>query len=142
MSDLKSRLNIHGIIDLDQMAAVLTSLIEQVDRQNRVIGDLQKSLSLYVTNQSFIERVTNLENIVAKSNVKIDAIQEATTATVLNKKYGLLFYLSHICIIYLYYSTTLVVCFLEFLRGIWHLQITSRSISCLNWCLSVPQNSS
>ena len=85
-SSLKSRLNIHGIIDLDQMAAVLTSLIEQVDRQNRVIGDLQQNMSLYVTKQSFIERISNLENVVAKSNLKIDAIQEASTATVQNRK--------------------------------------------------------
>jgi hypothetical protein len=85
-ASLKSRLNIHGIIDLDQMASVLTSLIEQVDRQNRVIGDLQKSLSLYTTRQTFMERMGNVESLLSKASTRIDALHEATTATVLNKK--------------------------------------------------------
>lgn len=85
-SSLRSRLNIHGIIDLDQMAAVLTSLVDQVDRQNKTIGDLQKSLSLYVTTDTFTERVSKLEGIVSNACVRLDAIQEAATATVLNKK--------------------------------------------------------
>lgn len=85
-SNLRSRLNIHGIIDLDQMAAVLTSLVDQVDKQNKTIGDLQKSLSFYVTKDTFTERVSKLETVVAHACTRIDAIQEATTATVLNKK--------------------------------------------------------
>jgi len=85
-SNLRSRLNIHGIIDLDQMAAVLTSLVDQVDKQNKTIGDLQKSLSLHVTKDTFTERVSKLEDVVAHACRRIDAIQEATTATVLNKK--------------------------------------------------------
>ena len=86
-SNLRSRLNIHGIVDLDQMAAILTSLVDQVDKQNKTIGDLQKSLSLYVTNQTFIDRVSKLESTVSDMCTRIDAIQEAATATVLNKKY-------------------------------------------------------
>lgn len=86
-SNLRSRLNIHGIVDLDQMAAILTSLVDQVDKQNNTIGDLQKSLSLYVTNQTFVDRVSKLESTVSDMCTRIDAIQEAATATVLNKKY-------------------------------------------------------
>lgn len=86
-SNLRSRLNIHGIVDLDQMAAILTSLVDQVDKQNKTIGDLQKSLSLYVTNQTFVDRVSKLESTVSDMCTRIDAIQEAATATVLNKKY-------------------------------------------------------
>lgn len=85
-SNLRSRLNIHGIVDLDQMAAILTSLVDQVDKQNKTIGELQKSLSLYVTNQTFVERVSKLESVVSDMGTRIDAIQEAATATVLNKK--------------------------------------------------------
>eukprot|EP01032_Pedospumella_encystans_P025732 gene25732-29070_t len=85
-SNLRSRLNIHGIVDLDQMAAILTSLVDQVDKQNKTIGDLQKSLSLYVTNQTFVDRVSKLESTVSDMCTRIDAIQEAATATVLNKK--------------------------------------------------------
>ncbi|KAJ1438781.1 hypothetical protein B484DRAFT_444391 [Ochromonadaceae sp. CCMP2298] len=85
-ASLKSKLNIHGIIDLDQMATVLTSLIEQVDRQNRVIGDLQKSLSQYTTRQTFMERIGNLESLLSKAHTRIEALHEATTATVFNKK--------------------------------------------------------
>lgn len=86
-SNLRSRLNIHGIIDLDQMAAILTSLVDQVDKQNKTIGDLQKSLSLYVTNHTFVERISKLEGAVSDMCTRVEAIQEAATATVLNKKY-------------------------------------------------------
>ncbi len=71
---------------MDQMAAILTSLVDQVDKQNKTIGELQKSLPLYVTNQTFVERVSKLESIVSDMGTRIDAIQEAATATVLNKK--------------------------------------------------------
>lgn len=77
----------HGIVDLDQMAAVLTALVDQVDKQNKVIGDLQKSLSLYVKNDVFVDRLNSLEGVVATAITRIDAIQEAATATVTNKKY-------------------------------------------------------
>jgi hypothetical protein len=83
---IRSRLNIRGVVDLDQLAVILSGLIDQVDRQNKVIAELQNSLSNYVTNQSFIERTTNLENVVAKALTRIDAIQEAATSTVMNKK--------------------------------------------------------
>lgn len=76
----------HGIVDLDQMAAVLTALVDQVDKQNKVIGDLQKSLSLYVKNDVFVDRLNSLEGVVATAITRIDAIQEAATATVTNKK--------------------------------------------------------
>lgn len=71
------------------MAAVLTSLVDQVDKQNKTIGDLQNSLSLYVTNQTYVERISKLESVVSDMCTRIDAIQEAATATVLNKKYVL-----------------------------------------------------
>lgn len=76
----------HGIVDLDQMAAVLTALVDQVDKQNKVIGDLQKSLSLYVRNDVFVERISKLEEVVATAITRVDAIQEAATACVVNKK--------------------------------------------------------
>lgn len=86
-NSLKSKLNMHGIVDLDQMAAVLSALVDQVDKQNRVIGDLQRSLSLYVKNDMFVERISKLESVVATAITRIDAIQEAATATAVNKKY-------------------------------------------------------
>ena len=86
MTDLRNRLNIHGIVDLDQMAAVLASLVEQLDRQNTEISELKKQLSSYVTYDCFNNRISALENIVTTANVKIDAIQEAATATAMNKK--------------------------------------------------------
>ena len=76
----------HGIVDLDQMAAVLTALVDQVDKQSKVIGDLQKSLSLYVKNDAFLDRVSRLEDVVTTAITKIDAVQEAATATVVTKK--------------------------------------------------------
>lgn len=86
MTDLRNRLNIHGIVDLDQMAAILASLVEQLDRQNTEISELKKQLSSYVTYDCFNNRISTLENIVTTANVKIDAIQEAATATAMNKK--------------------------------------------------------
>ena len=78
-SSLRSRLNMHGIVDLDQMAAVLTALVDQVDKQNKVIGDLQKSLSLYVRNDVFVERISKLEEVVASIEVNIDDLNDIFT---------------------------------------------------------------
>ena len=82
----RSRLNIHGIIDLDQMAAVLTSLIEQIDHQNKIIVNIQKQMQSFVSNQNFIEQFHSLEQILSKLSVRVDSIQEAATSSVLNKK--------------------------------------------------------
>lgn len=86
MSSLRSKLNIHGIVDLDQMAMVLTSLVEQVDRQNKTIIDLRDSLSNYVTKESFVERIGALEDNLKRAWSKIDAVHEATTATAMGKR--------------------------------------------------------
>jgi hypothetical protein len=82
----RSRLNIHGIIDLDQMAAVLISLIEQIDHQNKIIINIQKQMQSFVSNQNFIEQFHSLEQILSKLSVRVDSIQEAATSSVLNKK--------------------------------------------------------
>ena len=82
----RSRLNIHGIIDLDQMAAVLISLIEQIDHQNKIIINIQKQMQSFVSNQKFIEQFHSLEQILSKLSVRVDSIQEAATSSVLNKK--------------------------------------------------------
>lgn len=79
-------LNIHGIIDLDQMAGILTRLIDQIDKQNKIISDLREEMSIFVTKKQFLERITNIEALVSNSMQRIDAVQEATTAFVLNKK--------------------------------------------------------
>jgi hypothetical protein len=86
MTDLRSKLNIHGIVDLDQMALVLTSLVEQVERQNHTIADLNNKFTLYVTKESFVERLESVENVLAGACTKIDAIQEAVTATAMGKR--------------------------------------------------------
>ena len=88
-SSWRNRLNIHGIIDLDQMAAVLTSLIEQIDRQNKVIMDLQKQMITFVSNQCFADKIQSLEQSLTKLSVKVDSIHEAATSSVANKKYVL-----------------------------------------------------
>ena len=49
----KGKLNIHGFLDLDQMAAVLSGLLDQVDRQNKVINALRDSLLDYVDSNLF-----------------------------------------------------------------------------------------
>ena len=89
-SSWRNRLNIHGIIDLDQMAAVLTSLIEQIDRQNKVIMDLQKQMITFVSNQYFADKIQSFEQSLSKLSVKADFIHEAATSSVSNKKYVLI----------------------------------------------------
>lgn len=76
----------HGIVDLDQMAVVLAKLVEQVDRQNKTILDLKESLSLYVTKDTFYERLSSVEANLESAWEKINAIHEATTATAIGKK--------------------------------------------------------
>jgi len=68
------------------MAAVLTSLIEQIDHQNKIIIDIQKQMLTFISNQYFEEKFHSLEQMVSKLSLKVDSIQEAATSFVLNKK--------------------------------------------------------
>jgi uncharacterized coiled-coil DUF342 family protein len=86
MSHLRNRLNIHGIVDLDQMALVLTSLVEQVDRQNKTITELRETFAHYVTKDAFAVRVDKLEENLRDACTKIEALHEATTATAMGKR--------------------------------------------------------
>lgn len=87
ISPPRSRLNIKGLLDLDQMSAVITGLIEQVDRQNTIINDLNERLNSFVEASEFAQRFSSLEGLVTKFSNKLDAVQQAATGIVLNKKY-------------------------------------------------------
>jgi hypothetical protein len=81
-----NRLNIRGIIDLDQMSAVISGLMDRLDKQELFIIDLQQKLETCTCNEKFYSQVHLLEESIYKTNDRLDAVQIASTAKVMNKK--------------------------------------------------------
>lgn len=82
---LKSKLNIHGLIDLDQMAALLTTLVSRIDQQDKVIADLQNNSNSYVNIEVFSDTLNELERSIKENNLRLDAVQLSATSRVMNK---------------------------------------------------------
>jgi hypothetical protein len=87
MADTMSRkLNIRGIIDLDQIATILTNLIDQVDRQNVVIADLKNALSKCATQSSLQENMMASYSSMEKISEKLHKVHLAATTEVAKKQ--------------------------------------------------------
>ena len=82
----KSIMNMHGIVDLDQMGIILTTLMSQVDNQNTVIESLQNDLKKVVTKKEFNEFSISINNYFSQVNNRIDALQLASTVQISDKK--------------------------------------------------------
>jgi hypothetical protein len=80
--NIKTKLNIRGMVDLDQLSDVLVSLMEHADKQNKVIADLEAKLLGYVNLRTFGEKYENIVRTLTQIESSIQSVQMATTATV------------------------------------------------------------
>ena len=81
-----SIINMHGIVDLDQMGSILTTLMSQVEQQNRIIESLQKDLANSVTKKQLDEFTLSINNYFSQVNNRIDSLQATNTVQISNKK--------------------------------------------------------
>jgi hypothetical protein len=79
-------LNVRGIVDLDQIAKVITSLVDQVNRQNIVISDLKTALSQCVTHDVLEENIVLAYSNMNRLGERLDKVQEACTAEISEKR--------------------------------------------------------
>ena len=85
-STVGRKLNIRGVIDLDQIASILTNLIDQVDRQNVVIADLKSGISKCATQAMLEENMVSAYSSMDKLGEKVNKVYLASTAEVAKKK--------------------------------------------------------
>jgi hypothetical protein len=74
------------MIDLDQMASILINLNDRMEMQESLIVDLQRSLSNFVQIDVLNHQIELVENNLSKEILRLDAVQLASTAKILNKK--------------------------------------------------------
>ncbi len=77
--------NIRGIVDLDQLADILSNLVDHVNNQNNVIADLENKMSNYINYQVFEEKYRKLVTAITGLESQVHAIQSAATAKIYNK---------------------------------------------------------
>lgn len=80
--NLKSKLNIRGVVDLDQLSDVLLFLMDHVDKQEKVIADLDARLLGYVNLRTFGEKYEKIIRSLTQIESSIQSVQMAVTAKV------------------------------------------------------------
>ena len=86
MSANVAMFNMHGIINLDAMATLLTQLIQRVDQQNETIVKLQQSLQAYGKNSDINEKFVEIEKKINDVDVKASNAILASTTIILDKQ--------------------------------------------------------
>ena len=82
------RLNIHGIIDLDQMARLLNEMLERLSRQESVIEVLQHRCGSCVANaDSLLKTTLEIERSISQITARLDEIQPLSSVEIYGKRY-------------------------------------------------------
>ena len=82
------RLNIHGIIDLDQMARLLNEMLERIARQETVIEVLQHQCGTCLASaDSLFKATSEVERAISHISERIDALQPLTSIEIEGKRF-------------------------------------------------------
>ena len=78
----RDKLNIHGIIDLEQLAGTLSNLIDRLDQQNEVITNLQKRMGSLFTQKMFQENFVYVQDALSKIDARVETIATASSTKI------------------------------------------------------------
>lgn len=81
-----NRFNVHGIIDFDKIGVLLTNLIQHIEKQDETIVDLKRRIAESTPLKTFNEKFSALEDVMQQTKIRIDAVQDAATARVGDKR--------------------------------------------------------
>ena len=82
------RLNIHGIIDLDQMARLLNEMLERIARQETVIEVLQHQCGTCLASaDSLFKATSEVERAISHISERIDALRPLTSIEIEGKRF-------------------------------------------------------
>jgi predicted component of type VI protein secretion system len=79
-------LNIHGIINLDQLSQLFQQLISQIDKQNKKILELEETISNCVSKSEFETHLSKVETTLNQVEIKVGKLQIASTSVIHDKK--------------------------------------------------------
>lgn len=78
--------NMHGIVNLDAVSALLQGLLQQIVRQNVVMKNMQEQINHMVTQQDHQEVVRRLEDKISLLEAGVIKAQKAATANLLDQQ--------------------------------------------------------
>lgn len=78
--------DIHGIINLDEISRVFTVMLQRLDQQDRVISQLQHTLTAFVSKTDFIEKIARMDDCLTSVEERLKRLQIASTGRVLDKE--------------------------------------------------------
>ena len=94
METSPSRIDLKSIIQVDKIEHILSSLITQLDRQEKTIEQLQKSSGSFAAQGEMSKIISNLEHKVQELTEKLEAVETASTVRLGNDlRYGFIIHL-------------------------------------------------
>lgn len=79
-STITPRVNLRGMIQLDQIEDLLSSLLHRINKQDQTIENLQKLCKSFMPQNKAMESISEIEKEIKKINLKLDITTKASTS--------------------------------------------------------------